>query len=217
MTFDEWFAALGRGGHQPHAWQRELALDPRVRSRLIRIPTGMGKTLGAVAAWSWNRLQRRGGAWPRRLVWCLPMRVLVAAAMQLRPARDGRGESRGSSSSEGVLARIFTIFYSGSCRSHYEAQHKHDLLSAPLRSGTAINRSSLRPGTRCSPSICSHAQALPHHLSAACAGRHSCVEARNSLARRTCPDGRDSDCQLRGCSPRGAERATESNGLSART
>lgn len=77
MTFDEWFSALDPGSRLPHAWQRELASDPRVRSHLIRIPTGMGKTLGALAAWSWNRLQRRDDAWPRRLVWCLPMRVLV--------------------------------------------------------------------------------------------------------------------------------------------
>lgn len=156
MTFDEWFAAFDPAGRQPHAWQRELASDQQARSRLIRVPTSMGKTLGALAAWSWNRLGRSDDTWPRRLVWCLRIRVLVAAAVQLRPARDGRGESRGSSSSEGVLARIFTIFYGGSGRRHYEAQHKHDLLPAPLPSRTAINRGSLRPGTHCSPRICSH-------------------------------------------------------------
>lgn len=37
----------------------------------------MGKTLGVLAAWSWHRIHRGDDRWPRRLVWCLPMRVLV--------------------------------------------------------------------------------------------------------------------------------------------
>jgi CRISPR-associated endonuclease/helicase Cas3 len=37
----------------------------------------MGKTLGVLAAWSWHRLMRGDNAWPRRLIWCLPMRVLA--------------------------------------------------------------------------------------------------------------------------------------------
>lgn len=65
------------GLDRAHDWQRDLALDAPSRSRLIRIPTGMGKTLGVLAAWAWNRLERGDEAWPRRLVWNLPMRVLV--------------------------------------------------------------------------------------------------------------------------------------------
>ncbi|MBX3131252.1 MAG: CRISPR-associated endonuclease Cas3'' [Polyangiaceae bacterium] len=37
----------------------------------------MGKTLGVLAAWSWHRVALGQSNWPRRLVWCLPMRVLV--------------------------------------------------------------------------------------------------------------------------------------------
>jgi CRISPR-associated endonuclease/helicase Cas3 len=37
----------------------------------------MGKTLGVLAAWSWHRLHQHNDSWPRRLVWCLPMRVLA--------------------------------------------------------------------------------------------------------------------------------------------
>lgn len=62
---------------QAHPWQLELSGDATFTNRLIRIPTGMGKTHGVLAAWLWNRLQRADPAWPRRLVWCLPMRVLV--------------------------------------------------------------------------------------------------------------------------------------------
>ena len=62
---------------EPHRWQREFSLQSTCGNRLIRIPTGFGKTLGVLAAWAWHRLCRRDDDWPRRLVWCLPMRVLV--------------------------------------------------------------------------------------------------------------------------------------------
>ena len=61
---------------QPYAWQRALARESP-KNRLIRIPTGFGKTLGVLSAWIWNRVRRHDESWPRRLVWCLPMRVLV--------------------------------------------------------------------------------------------------------------------------------------------
>jgi len=61
----------------PHPWQQSLALDAQCANRLIRVPTGFGKTLGVLGAWLWNRVERRDNSWPRRLVWCLPMRVLV--------------------------------------------------------------------------------------------------------------------------------------------
>jgi len=73
--FDEWFERFA--GFGPHAWQRRLALAEACEDRLIRVPTGLGKTVGTVGAWAWNRLQRADDAWPRRLVFCLPMRVLV--------------------------------------------------------------------------------------------------------------------------------------------
>ena len=74
--FDWLFAALS-GGRDPHRWQRKLAGRSACGNRLIRIPTGFGKTLGVLAAWHWHRAHLGNGDWPRRLVWCLPMRVLV--------------------------------------------------------------------------------------------------------------------------------------------
>ncbi|MHB8874391.1 MAG: type I-G CRISPR-associated helicase/endonuclease Cas3g [Myxococcaceae bacterium] len=83
-AFDEWFKKVtgirpGDDGASvaSHSWQRSLASATVLRSQLIRIPTGMGKTLGVLAAWSWHRLHRADNSWPRRLVWCLPMRVLA--------------------------------------------------------------------------------------------------------------------------------------------
>jgi CRISPR-associated endonuclease/helicase Cas3 len=50
-------------------------------SKLINIPTGLGKTAAVVLAWLWNRVlnsdESRRTSWPRRLVYCLPMRTLV--------------------------------------------------------------------------------------------------------------------------------------------
>jgi CRISPR-associated endonuclease/helicase Cas3 len=61
----------------PREWQEALARDEVPRSRVIRIPTGYGKTLGVLGAWIYHRVERKDDRWPRRLVWTLPMRVLV--------------------------------------------------------------------------------------------------------------------------------------------
>jgi len=50
MTFDEFFKTA-TGGTPPYQWQAELGSDEDCRNRLIRIPTGMGKTLGVLLAW----------------------------------------------------------------------------------------------------------------------------------------------------------------------
>ena len=75
MTFAAYFKGLTC--HQRHDWQARLALDSVCRDRLIRIPTGFGKTAGVTAAWLWNRVHKQHEEWPRRLVLCLPMRTLV--------------------------------------------------------------------------------------------------------------------------------------------
>jgi CRISPR-associated endonuclease/helicase Cas3 len=76
ITYDDFFEHL-TGHGIPHAWQGKLAEIPDCANRTIRIPTGFGKSLGVLAAWVWNRVERGDESWPRRLVWCLPMRVLV--------------------------------------------------------------------------------------------------------------------------------------------
>lgn len=62
---------------EPFPYQVRLAESDTWPAR-IEIPTGLGKTLAVVVAWLWRRqhstLQART---PRRLVYCLPMRVLV--------------------------------------------------------------------------------------------------------------------------------------------
>lgn len=64
-------------GNPPFHFQGEFA---QTLPSLIRVPTGAGKTAMAVLGWLWRR-QFAGTAsreaTPRRLVYCLPMRVLV--------------------------------------------------------------------------------------------------------------------------------------------
>jgi CRISPR-associated endonuclease/helicase Cas3 len=88
QPFEEWFTALTCHA-SAHPWQSDLAADPTCRNRLIRIPTGLGKTEGVLAAWSYYRLCRGDDSWPRRLVWCLPMRVLVES-IDVRLATSAR-------------------------------------------------------------------------------------------------------------------------------
>jgi len=78
--FDNFFRrATGiKGG--PYPYQRKLA-TAAVLPELLKIPTGLGKTAAAVLAWLWRRRfhpdEQVRAATPRRLVYSLPMRVLV--------------------------------------------------------------------------------------------------------------------------------------------
>ncbi len=62
------------GDEGPFPYQQRLATDPW--PELLDIPTGLGKTAGVVLAWLYKR-QNDDPDTPRRLVYCLPMRVLV--------------------------------------------------------------------------------------------------------------------------------------------
>ncbi len=86
MTFEEFFEVATR--HAPYDYQRRLAggdAGRRCESQLINAPTGLGKTAAVVLAWLWNRVAPPLNSepttinqlWPRRLVYCLPMRTLV--------------------------------------------------------------------------------------------------------------------------------------------
>lgn len=79
LEFESYFRRLADlpDGVLPHPWQVELAAAPDCPNRLVRIPTGFGKTFGVLAAWLMNRVERADSQWPCRLIWCLPMRVLV--------------------------------------------------------------------------------------------------------------------------------------------
>lgn len=81
MHYTEHFAkAMGSKLNEPFPYQTLLAGGDSGRpcsSNLIDIPTGLGKTAAVVIAWIWNRVVLQRQDWPRRLVYCLPMRTLV--------------------------------------------------------------------------------------------------------------------------------------------
>ncbi|WP_421621531.1 type I-G CRISPR-associated helicase/endonuclease Cas3g [Alkalilimnicola ehrlichii] len=67
---------------QPYPYQTRLATGPW--PEIVHVPTGLGKTAGVTLAWLYQRGIRADAVRvppdptsPRRLIWCLPMRVLV--------------------------------------------------------------------------------------------------------------------------------------------
>jgi CRISPR-associated endonuclease/helicase Cas3 len=109
MTYADFFRAARGDQQAPYGYQCRLACGPEAqpdqsetlkrgaacRSQLISIPTGLGKTAGVVLAWLWNRVAQPDAAaratWPRRLVYCLPMRTLVEQTE--REVRQWLGDS----------------------------------------------------------------------------------------------------------------------------
>ena len=83
MTYDAFFREATQLGEAPYPYQQRLALEEW--PELLDVPTGLGKTAAVTLAWAWKRGLRTDGNreselapnTPRRLVWCLPMRVLV--------------------------------------------------------------------------------------------------------------------------------------------
>ena len=77
--FRNWFHQAT--GSSPYHYQTRLATDYEGGlPSLLHVPTGLGKTAAAVLAWLWRRREAPPevrAQTPRRLVYCLPMRVLV--------------------------------------------------------------------------------------------------------------------------------------------
>ena len=66
-------------GGSAYPYQERLATDGPTASHLLNVPTGLGKTAAAVLSWVWRRRfgsEEVRAKTPRRLVYCLPMRVL---------------------------------------------------------------------------------------------------------------------------------------------
>ena len=85
MTFDDFFRQATKTKSEPHGrdaypYQSRFAVDDEL-PELLNVPTGVGKTATAILGWLYRRrfhtdkhIQRTT---PRRLIFCLPMRVLV--------------------------------------------------------------------------------------------------------------------------------------------
>jgi CRISPR-associated endonuclease/helicase Cas3 len=80
MDFVSFFRAATRDqgnpdGREPYPYQERFA-DADSLPHLLRAPTGAGKTATAVLGWLWRWVSKTPNT-PRRLIYCLPMRVLV--------------------------------------------------------------------------------------------------------------------------------------------
>src|SRR5450756_3169597 len=62
-------------GYPPYPYQNALGTTHDFPA-LLAAPTGAGKTAAVIVAWLWKRLHEQAST-PRRLVYCLPTRVLV--------------------------------------------------------------------------------------------------------------------------------------------
>lgn len=78
MNYDDFFKAAAGQHAEPYGFQRKFATAKPMYD-LARVPTGLGKTAMVILGWLWRRLKNKElrAETPRRLVYCLPMRVLV--------------------------------------------------------------------------------------------------------------------------------------------
>jgi CRISPR-associated endonuclease/helicase Cas3 len=84
-------------GRKPYRYQVRLATVRHV-PEVLDVPTGLGKTAAIILSWLWNRNAATPAVnLPRRLIYCLPMRTLVA-----QTARVAKGWIE-KSASAGVL------------------------------------------------------------------------------------------------------------------
>lgn len=78
QTFETFFEKAT--SHRPYLYQSRLAESPEL-PKILNVPTGAGKTAAALFSWLWRRRchgdEKVRSNTPRRLVYCLPMRVLV--------------------------------------------------------------------------------------------------------------------------------------------
>ena len=79
VAFNDFFK--NATGYTPYSYQIRLASNDEHLPGIINVPTGMGKTAAIILGWLWKRRFHGNKTiretTPRRLVYCLPMRVLV--------------------------------------------------------------------------------------------------------------------------------------------
>ncbi|MBW1983040.1 MAG: CRISPR-associated helicase Cas3', partial [Deltaproteobacteria bacterium] len=76
MNFDDFFKKATGLEAGPYPFQRQFA-EADSLFQFVNVPTGLGKTAMAILGWLWRRFHRDSEKIPRRLVYCLPTRVLV--------------------------------------------------------------------------------------------------------------------------------------------
>ncbi|MBU1197286.1 CRISPR-associated helicase Cas3' [Candidatus Micrarchaeota archaeon] len=149
ISFEDFFEKTT--GKKPFPYQRQLASSAEF-PEVLNVPTGAGKTAAAVLAWLWRR--RFSGSsirasTPRRLVYCLPMRVLVEQtreeSRQWLKNLDLLAETPGSGEDNIAV----TVLMGGESKDEWDEYPEHDailigtqdmLLSRALNRGYGMSR-----------------------------------------------------------------------------
>ncbi len=127
---------------EPYPYQRRLA--EKTWPDLLEIPTGLGKTAAIYLAWLFKRINQ-DKATPRRLVWCLPMRVLVEQTVSLIRSWGKKLEEAGITRQ----APAVHVLMGGQVEQEWDTQPEDDmvlvgtqdqLLSRALNRGYAMSR-----------------------------------------------------------------------------
>lgn len=135
------------------AFPYQLGLGARGLPELLEVPTGFGKTEAVVLAWLWQHCVARSTASgqlpPLRLVYCLPMRVLVEqTAKRVRDCID-RLRANQATSGLPLAADDVHLLLGGSVARGFEANidrpciligTQDQLLSRALNRGYAMSR-----------------------------------------------------------------------------
>ena len=162
-TFESFFEKAT--GPSPYPYQTKLATSEKL-PELIVIPTGMGKTDAVVLGWLWRRRfdpreEIRAGT-PRRLIYCLPMRVLVEQTRDKAigwlknlgmwaedPEVDDFLEGWASKQDVGGKRIAVTVLMGGECKDEWDLYPERDaiiigtqdmLLSRALNRGYGMSR-----------------------------------------------------------------------------
>jgi len=130
QDFQEFFSRASRG-LRPFPYQSRLAQNPWPDA--IDAPTGLGKTAAVTLAWVYKRHVLKDEETPRRLIWCLPMRVL---AEQTRDAVEQWLENLGLLGQPGEPGRISVHLVIGGSDGAREAQWAEHPESEAILIGT---------------------------------------------------------------------------------
>lgn len=143
MNYPEFFQKVTGGNRRPFPYQDRLATEPW--PELLDVPTGLGKTAAVVVAWLYKRLQREDTG--TRLVYCLPMRVLVEQTQ--RSASDWCERARSLFEEKGLPTPGVHLLMGGEVDDEWESRPEHPailigtqdmLLSRALNRGYALSR-----------------------------------------------------------------------------
>ena len=151
-SFQAFFRAATGRSTDPFDYQTRLACGDDGQGRacgslLIDVPTGCGKTAAVVLAWLWNRVIQGRTEWPRRLVYCLPMRSLVEQTEQ--EVRKWLGEKLWDGKAEHVGKVGLHILMGGAEKTDWDLHPGQDavligtqdmLLSRALNRGYGMSR-----------------------------------------------------------------------------